>query len=191
MRFNAILLSASVTAVVISGQRETQARSWVEEVDPASTDSSNDESSEPESRAPSNSDDDFNTPKPGYKLETGFRWGLLIAGATVETIFYGLSVGAAVSNPELRYLAVPLAGPWIVLATTPSGEKDCHETCMAALGGQGVVVIDGLAQATGAVLITAALTNPIKRWVPTGSTAFGIVPMVRRDLAGAMVQGTF
>ncbi|WP_434041027.1 MULTISPECIES: hypothetical protein [Sorangium] len=91
---------------------------------------------------------------PGYHPETRVRKGLVISGAIVfgtVYLFTAIGGGDAVyrGSPGYAALFVPVAGPFLTLATT---RQDDLETM--------ALVLDGLVQATGAALLLPGLLVP-------------------------------
>ncbi|KYF65048.1 hypothetical protein [Sorangium cellulosum] len=91
---------------------------------------------------------------PGYQPETRVRKGLVISGAIVfGTVYLFTAIGGAdaVYRGSSGYAAlfVPVAGPFLTLATT---RQDDLETM--------ALVLDGLVQITGAALLLPGLLVP-------------------------------
>lgn len=110
----------------------------------------------------------------GYELRTYPRTGPLIAGSILIAVPWsiGLHTGGA--------LLVPVAGPWIQLITLSKRGCDHVEQGMCDF-----LVVDGILQGVGALLVAGAWAAPRRTWVhqdisvslvpaPLGLRAFGI-----------------
>ena len=115
----------------------------------------------------------------GYHLEERYRNGVLIPGAVITGMFYGLALLTAISGESEEALAVPLAGPFIQMAD----ESDSDTRFLLAF--------DGMAQIAGTTLLTIALTHR-KKWLvrndaaslvvapaPTGGKGIGLAAVGR------------
>jgi hypothetical protein len=98
----------------------------------------------------------------GYHLDERVRRGPLIAGAIVLGVPYviGLNVGAAASFRNHSYwLAIPLAGPFLTLATRDKAcDKENKTTndslnCLGDIWVTMLLVLDGMMQTTGGILV--------------------------------------
>ncbi len=110
----------------------------------------------------------------GYHLEEHSKRGLVIAGTIVFAIPYtiGLSVVGGEGFPNATgFLVLPAAGPWITLAarhntcpndTTNSGY---YYNCSDDDSARSLLIFDGLAQTTGAVLLIAGIASTTKQLV--------------------------
>lgn len=108
---------------------------------------------------------------PGYRVRTQPRRGLVITGAALGGAAYGFAVMGAVDTgfeDKSGFLLIPLVGPWLMLAT--GGAQD--ETCPADADEcedennqveRAVLVLDGLAQATGVTLLALGFAFPRQR----------------------------
>jgi hypothetical protein len=94
---------------------------------------------------------------------------LLRLGASTFLVPYVSSViaAAAVEGTSKTYLVIPLAGPWLTLATRNCAPIDpCN---LQALGGA-LLILDGALQALGAGTLLAAFFVPERERVPVGIT---------------------
>jgi hypothetical protein len=94
---------------------------------------------------------------PGYHVETGIRTGLVIAGAVMLGVGYGIAAGAAASTDigdEGHVLYVPVVGPFILAGRFDYGGE---------LGGLAFMVVglplilNGLVQTAGTILLVAGV----------------------------------
>ncbi|XXY13751.1 PEGA domain-containing protein [Sorangium sp. So ce216] len=122
--------------------------------------------------------------RPGYRLETNMRRGLITAGATIFGITYTpVSVSGSVAGAEL--LVIPVAGP-MIYAAQASGD-----------GAEGVLVTDGLLQAAGLALLASGILFPETTLVRedvarSGPRFLGALPSrLGRDGLGVQVVGSF
>ena len=98
-------------------------------------------------------------PPPGYHLEENPRKGLVIAGAVVLGVTYGLSasIGLAAQNTDYRWLAIPVFGPFIALGA----RNECNSNNFGCEGIDTVVrfylVLDGIAQLGGAAMLISGV----------------------------------
>jgi hypothetical protein len=108
-------------------------------------------------------------PPPGYHIEQGPRKGLVIAGAIVlgTTYFLSASIGMASTDHDDRWLLVPVFGPFLDLgargdrSSCSSGNLDCVTEPVIRT----YLVLDGVVQATGAVLLITGLAFQKKEFV--------------------------
>lgn len=111
----------------------------------------------------------------GYHIEERASRGLVIAGAL--TLGIPWAWGAATASDtnfegKSSYLLIPVAGPWIFLATR-DGAGCSNAVCIAS---NSVLVLDGAAQAAGAIMLTAAFMYPRKQLVLNNEVSVAIVP---------------
>ncbi|AKT39166.1 uncharacterized protein CMC5_033130 [Chondromyces crocatus] len=108
-------------------------------------------------------------PPPGYRLETTVSRPLVISGGALLGTAYlvaALTGGTIVTMGERGAsdhlpLFVPLAGPFITMATAPdAGIGGRHDGPLGML-----LLFDGVAQVTGAVLLVAGLLSNKPVWV--------------------------
>jgi hypothetical protein len=108
----------------------------------------------------------------GYHVEERARKGAIIAGAVILSSAYalGLTVASSENFPNSSgYLAVPVLGPWITLASrhrdvttcTSDGFCDSVDSTDDSTT-RTFLILDGLTQATGAVLFIYGLASPKK-----------------------------
>jgi hypothetical protein len=132
---------------------------------------------------PMKMDWDDRRPAPaGYRLESHIREDLVISGAVTLGTFYALTaLGAAISNDlekgSATALYIPIAGPFVQLGNSTS------ET------GKFFLILDGLIQTTGAVLLVAGLVAPKTVAVREDVAKIRIRPVVGPGSAGLV--GTF
>jgi hypothetical protein len=127
----------------------------------------------------------------GYRPESRIRKGLVIGGAVTLGVSYALVAMVGVESPssdENRWLLVPVVGPFITMALHDhSCKNQDHECDLQGVGdffADVLLTADGLAQATGAALLTVGLAAPYKvlvradrsagtRWLPMPTTFGG------------------
>ncbi len=124
---------------------------------------------------------------PGYQLRSKPRLGLVVTGAALGGAAYGFAVLGAVDTAfedKSGFLPIPLAGPWLMLAAGGARDKRCPPDDAQCEDENNqmervVLVLDGLAQATGVALLAAGFAFPRKRLELSGldvrvlPTAFG------------------
>lgn len=123
----------------------------------------------------------------GYHREDRVRKGAIITGASVFGGFYLYSaliasIGADVSSGSNRAasLFVPVFGPFLELAESDS-------TTLSYL-----LVLDGLAQATGAALVVWGITSPRAVLVRDDLASVTLMPArLGKDATGVVVIGRF
>jgi hypothetical protein len=118
----------------------------------------------------------------GYHLEESPRKGLVIAGAVTlgTTYFLSALIGGASSNPDDRWLLVPVFGPFVDAgnrgshgciargSSTPSDQTcEALETVVVTY-----LVFDGVAQAAGGILLALGFALPKKEFV--SDTYYGL-----------------
>jgi hypothetical protein len=112
-------------------------------------------------------------PPAGYHIEEHPRKGLVVAGAVVlgTTYFISATIGLSSSNPDDRWLVVPIFGPFIDMGArgnhscntdTVSGNIDCNvfEPVIRFY-----LAFDGIAQTAGGVLLLTGFLFPKKEFV--------------------------
>lgn len=120
---------------------------------------------------------------PGYVLREEPLLDVIIAGSAIFTVGYGAGVaGAAYASFENSsgFLLVPVAGPWLTLATRnwcAGGGDDVGDTGCGYVNGAVAVafVIDGLVQAGGAA--TAIAGSVVKKRFLVRRDPFTVVPL--------------
>lgn len=127
---------------------------------------------------------------PGYRLARQPRRGLVIGGSIMTGIGWGLSLTGAVAadfDSKSGFLVVPVLGPWLMLAAGGAKDRDCSSSssyydydydCGSRSGLRSVLVLDGLLQTAGAVMVVAGI-------------AFPRVRLVREDVTVGFVPTTF
>ena len=134
---------------------------------------------------------------PGYRVEERWSTGLLLAGTLTASASYLLSVALAVPTTDdaddqaaERWMIIPLAGPWITVATRERfdcGASDCVEATPWPL----IYGFLGIAQATGTALLVASALNKEKKLVVQGTTEVAISPVVHTDAVGMTLMARF
>jgi hypothetical protein len=111
---------------------------------------------------------------PGYRYEERPRTGLIIAGSLVLGIPYVLGLyGAAAADFEngSGWLAVPAVGPFLMIATR---DDECDERndsvgdgleCVGEIYLVTLLILDGMMQTAGAIMLGFGLGSNKKRWV--------------------------
>jgi hypothetical protein len=130
---------------------------------------------------------------PGYVVRERPRRGLIISGSIVLGIPYVLGlVSASADNfsNESGWLAVPAIGPWITLASRRGCDSyrysEDDASCRAV---RTVLVLDGIMQATGAILFVAGVSSTKK--VLVRQEAWAIAPGHVGSGYGLVTQGRF
>ena len=136
----------------------------------------------------------------GYHVEERPRRGLIIAGAVVLGIPWALSVTIASSSDfsnQSGWLIVPALGPWITMAARKKEtlcdyslnggtSSYCHEE--VDNGVRTVLILDGLTQAAGAIMLVYGLASPKKVIARDfmGSLHFTPAPMGKLGYGGVL-----
>jgi hypothetical protein len=119
----------------------------------------------------------------GYVLRETAHRPLVWSGALLLGIPYaaGLTYAVLADFPgHSSYLAIPIVGPWLA-----RGEESERATRV-------VLGLDGLVQASGAVLLTLGLTLTRKEWVPYQQANVWVMPAATaRGNLGLVAGGTF
>jgi hypothetical protein len=129
---------------------------------------------------------------PGYHVETSPSRRLVIAGSIVfgaahlTALFWSAALGPV--DEKAWQGAIPVAGPWAL-----AGHTSCE------MGGDGLegafcvgMFLDGLAQATGALLLAAGLSTRTAHLVPDRPAQVTISPIrLGRSSYGLGVVGAF
>jgi hypothetical protein len=136
---------------------------------------------------------------PGYRLEDRVRQGPTIAGALLLGIPYliGLTIASAAHfENQSGWLAVPAAGPWLMLmlhkapdcgGTGPSN-TDCSNALDTVL--RIYLTLDGILQVTGTGLLAFGLNG--RKLLIRDDVAFAVRPMpMGKDGYGPAVIGRF
>ncbi len=140
----------------------------------------------------------------GYHVEERPRRGLVIAGTIVLAVPYGLGLAVAGGQNfpnSSGWLIVPGVGPWLTLLTrhkssscstsTDSGFNDCVDASLDDTT-RTFLIIDGLMQTGGAVMLIAGIASPKKVIARdfVGSLHFTPSPIGRTGYGG-FVTGSF
>jgi len=108
-------------------------------------------------------------PPQGYHIEENPRKGLVIAGYVVlgSTYFLSATIGMSSSNPDDRWLLVPVFGPFVDLGARNShGCSSGNTTCEVFDPViKTYLALDGAAQMAGAVLLTTGYLFTKKEFV--------------------------
>ena len=133
----------------------------------------------------------------GYHVEERPRRGLVIGGALTLGIPWVLGValasGSDFSNKS-GWLVVPVLGPWInIAARTPDtycSGYGTNATCVKEVdnGYRTLLILDGLTQAAGAVMLIYGLASPKKVIARdfVGNLHFTPAPMGRLGYGGVL-----
>jgi hypothetical protein len=140
----------------------------------------------------------------GYHVEERPRRGMLIAGPVIIGSAYaiGLTVASTDNFPNSTgWLAVPVLGPWITLAArhrTDSCVVDAtgFDTCDSSTTDDSTtrtfLILDGLTQATGAVLLIYGVASPKKVVARDFVGSLHFTPAkIGRDSYGGVLTGSF
>ena len=115
---------------------------------------------------------------PGYRPKTRARTGLIVAGASVLGSLYLTSVLAA-QDSDTTSLAVPVIGPFLQIA---SGHSESANS---------LLVVDGLGQVAGAILLLVGLTTTSTVLVRNDLAEVHIAPIATGKGGGAGLVGRF
>jgi hypothetical protein len=118
---------------------------------------------------------------PGYRPVSRARRGLLITGASILGSLYMLAVLAGGTDKSLTPLYVPVFGPFLQIATG-------HDS---GSGANGVLVLDGLGQTAGAVMLLIAATTTKTVLVRNDLAEVRIAPTVTKTGSGIGLVGRF
>lgn len=137
------------------------------------------------------------TVPPGYHVET--RAGELVIGGAIalgSSYLPTVSLGTLIlarGNHELATLYIPIAGPFIAVGHVnyrrdPDG-SDLNNSLpyVLAVG----LILDGIAQTAGAVLLIAGASSPKKVVVKDGAAAVDTTPHIRLAGDRILVEGRF
>jgi hypothetical protein len=138
----------------------------------------------------------------GYHVEERPRRGMLIAGPVIIGSAYaiGLTVASSDNFPNSTgWLAVPVLGPWITLAARH--RTDCvvndteFDTCDSTTDDSTTrtfLILDGLTQATGAILLIYGIASPKKVVARDFVGSLHFTPAkIGRDSYGGVLTGSF
>ncbi|HKO47865.1 MAG TPA: hypothetical protein VJV79_09080, partial [Polyangiaceae bacterium] len=131
---------------------------------------------------------------PGYHVEERARRGLIIGGALTLGIPWALGLAFASGSDfpnNTGWLVVPALGPWITLATRQK-ETICYGTgnCVNEVdnGYRTLLVLDGLTQAAGAVMLIFGVSSTKKVLARdfVGNLHFAPAPMGKLGYGGVL-----
>ncbi len=118
----------------------------------------------------------------GYYLEDGIHRGAAIAGAAVLGGSYGIGIATAAGFnfvDRSGWLALPVAGPFITAAarhdTCPT-TTDTYNPCTDDQVARTMLILDGLAQTTGAILLVWGLNTHTKQLVREDAKYVVVMP---------------
>jgi len=144
--------------------------------------------------------DETKATPPGYRIEERTRRGPIIAGAIVGGIPYviGVNVAAASGFENHSYwLIVPGAGPFLTLATRDDSCDNTNDNtsndgleCLGDVFITMFLVIDGLMQTTGAVLVGIGV-GAKKKWLVRDQNALHVGPRRVGTGYGLGAEGRF
>jgi hypothetical protein len=135
-------------------------------------------------------------PPDGFTLEERPSWGLVGLGAAAFTLSYSASLWAAAESDFTGrggYLAIPVAGPGIVLADFIKQWRDegtVYGIFDPLVVGGGLVVLTIL-QAGGLIGVGVGLVPRPFRWVKDDDSALLVVPLLSTEAAGLSVSHEF
>lgn len=142
----------------------------------------------------------------GYEIEEHTPATPIVVGSLLLAVPYATGLGIAAAEGFANgsgWLAVPALGPWLALAGRENpcdSAKDAQEfnsdvgNCVAEPFVRGMLVLDGVLQATGAVVLIVGASSSEKRVVPRDSGAPRVVAMpspIGRNGYGLGVLGSF
>jgi hypothetical protein len=122
---------------------------------------------------------------PGYRVETGMRFGMLVPGAVLFAMSYGVAaaVGIGANESVYRLCLIPVVGPFLPLAVDPGP--------VGAVGGL-ILILDGVVQVLGATLFTLGVTIPKTSLVWNAEGKLHVSPvMLGQSGYGLGVGGAF
>lgn len=130
----------------------------------------------------------------GSKVAVGRPTGLLVGGAVLLTLSYVPAAYVAATSPRGSdgALWVPIAGPWIALATRPSCTPPPEaavlpvDPCVEETASRAALITGGVAQGVGAVLLAIGLPQRTELIEPRGRV--GVRPFFTGS-AGAEIVG--
>jgi hypothetical protein len=123
---------------------------------------------------------------PGYRVAKTPRSGLVTGGFIMTGIGWGLSLTGAVASDfdsNSGFLIIPVLGPWLMLASGGAADNDCttsgsYSYCDSNSALRSFLVLDGLLQTAGAIMVVSGY-------------AFPKVRLVREDVTVGFVPTTF
>jgi hypothetical protein len=127
----------------------------------------------------------------GYVVRSRFHKGPMIGGAFAFGVPYaiGAVVGATSSDTSTRYLWIPVAGPWLTIATAEFCTSGSHE-CAAALP-IALLAMDSLLQVGGIGLFIFGATSDRKQLIRADLASVTIVPASFGRSPGLVAVGRF
>lgn len=141
---------------------------------------------------------------PGYQVEEHTPATPIVVGSLLVGVPYATGLGIAAAEGFANssgWLAVPVLGPWLALGARDNpcdGARDAQEFnsdvghCVAEPFVRGMLVLDGVLQATGSVVLIAGASASEKRVVPKRSARVVAMPQpVGRSGYGVGVVGSF
>jgi hypothetical protein len=139
----------------------------------------------------------------GYHVQEEPRRGLIIAGFILSGVSYGLSamVAASANNENASgYLWMPVMGPWLTLGLRnyacndkPSSNSENRQEdwgCLADAVALTMLVMDGMLQAGGGMMVLAGYVDPRKKLVHD-SVAWSLAPRLMGTGYGLSAIGSF
>jgi len=135
---------------------------------------------------------------PGYRVEERVRTGAIVGGALALGIPYliGLTIASADNfQDNTRWLMVPVAGPWLMIAAHKDPACDPNTDICIEQSFNTVVrfylALDGIAQAAGTVLLIWGLHGR-KILVRDGfASNVYVTPQITAQGGGAVIGGRF
>jgi hypothetical protein len=134
-------------------------------------------------------------PPPGYHVEEQSRRGLTIGGATVFGAPYLIGFMVGFFNEfedDTGWLALPIAGPFIL-----ASKRERCDRLESEFGcdnddddGRSILILDGLMQATGAVLFAWGVSSR-KKVLIRDDVALTLVPRIGTKAVGLGATGRF
>lgn len=145
----------------------------------------------------------------GYRVDYDANTGLIVGGLVTTLVGYGAALAVGQGSDFKNgtgWLAVPLIGPWAALAgrqnpcagldvSNPDIEDledaECIEEALDEAQLMAFMTIDGLVQATGAVLFVIGLATGEDRLVRQDIAGFRLMPRVGRSGFGLSASTRF
>ena len=129
---------------------------------------------------------------PGYHIEENPIKGLVISGYVVLLVPYGISlmIGLSTKSDSDRWLLLPVVGPFGDMA---SRSKACSDDvgCFFEPLARIMLVMDGIMQSTGAILLVTGYLFPKKEWVSDHAYTSGSLPRLTSwRLSPRLFQGS-
>jgi hypothetical protein len=125
----------------------------------------------------------------GYHVESRRHPGMAVGGGITLGSSYGLSLLAGFDanfNDHSAWLALPVFGPWLALASCKTGDSLC------ARDNHSLLVLDGAAQVTGATLLILAISLPPAKLLVRDRPQFSLSPArLGHTGYGAVLTGSF